>query len=125
MPQLQGVSSDAGRTDSLIPEKNDCTVRAYATVTGMSYRDAWRELAAAGRKFRKGFHVEPFYRKKFGFPLPRPNCTVHNFVNAFCKHGKWIVLVRGHVFAVVDGVVHDMRPEMNANKHVLMVWRVH
>ena len=35
-------------------EKNDCTVKAFAIVTGMTYEDSRREMARVGRRTRKG-----------------------------------------------------------------------
>lgn len=35
-------------------ERNDCTVKAFAIVTGMSYEASRREMARVGRKTRKG-----------------------------------------------------------------------
>lgn len=70
---IRGIATDSGRTTAgLYNEKNDCTVRAYATAAGIDYRQAHAELFVAGRKMRHGFHVQPFFNAKFGKPLPRP-----------------------------------------------------
>ena len=40
-----------------LKERNDCTVKAIAVVTGVSYKEAHKAMADAGRKPGKGAYV--------------------------------------------------------------------
>lgn len=117
-------NTDAGRSDTGINEHNDCTVRAYAAVMNISYMQAHADLFVAGRRMRRGFKVVGFFNEKFGKPQPRPHMTVVNYVKYIAHTGKWIILIRGHVFAVINGVIHDINPTRNDNCYVVMAWRV-
>lgn len=101
-------------------ETNDCAVRAMANAFGISYERAHAAMKANGRKDRKGAY----------------NLTIHNAITqehggkravqlnhigtgkdqrqvtigTFCKFrttGSYYCIVRGHAFAIVDGVVQD------------------
>ena len=107
-------------------EANDCTVRALAAVTGIPYEQAHAALAAAGRKARRGMRID----------LLKPVYAAHGascYVNrgdrptlaSFARQhgpGKYIVLVKGHVFALVDNVQIDMR-DNGARKRVWGYWQ--
>ena len=120
------VGSKVERTtyDDLPNEKNDCTVRAYSKAAGIPYLQAHQELTDAGRIPGKGFRVWPFYEKKGFLWYPRPHRRVDNFVLNIARNGNWIVWIRGHVFAVCDGVIHDTRPSAVLKRHVLGAWQV-
>lgn len=117
------IISDSGRTDSGMNERNDCTVRAYAAVKGISYQQAHAILFVYGRKMRRGFRVGEFFNSEFGSPLPRPAMTVENYVNYIAHSGKWIILISKHVFAVIDGKIIDTNPEYNLSRHVKAAWK--
>lgn len=117
--------TDSGRSsDGYSNEKGDCTVRAYATAAEIPYKIAHAEMFLAGRKIGRGFNCVPFFIHKYGEMMPRPKMTVQKFVNTFCLTGNWIVLVRGHVFAVINGTIHDEYPRLVLNMHVHGAWRV-
>lgn len=109
-----------------IKEKNDCTVRALATALEIDYFQAYAMMLTVGRKGRKGSNGLFEIMKIYGKNHPRPNMTVENFVRLVLSScgGNWIVQVRGHVFAVVNGVIHDEYPEWNKNRHVIQAWKV-
>ena len=109
---------DGGRGQSKRPrQKNDCTVRAIATATHITYDEAYELLAKAGRVCSKGFAFAPWadkavvngcsfhwqaLRKQPG--KPRVNIAV------FCKQykqGTYIIKVKRHVLAVINGLCHD------------------
>lgn len=122
---VKGQACDAGRIENgYAHEKNDCTVRAYAVAAEIDYKVAHVELFLAGRKVKKGFVVEKFYTEKFGKPMGRPNMSVGKFVSLIAGSGNWIIKIRGHVFAVKEGVIYDINPAWNLNRHVLMAWKV-
>jgi hypothetical protein len=101
-------------------EDNDCAVRALANAFGTSYTYAHDAMAAAGRKEGKGtslaiIHdlVTQEHGGKRGAKIERVGKGVGQrqvSIATFCKfhpHGRFYCIVRGHAFAVVDGVVHD------------------
>lgn len=108
------VLSDGGRSQSKrSAQKNDCTVRALAIARGLPYDEAYDILKDAGRKCSRGFDfvrwiaTQP-WATKIAFPAakgqrrmtPAQFCIDH-------PRGTFILRVSKHVFAVVDGVVHD------------------
>jgi hypothetical protein len=97
-------------------ETNDCTVKAFAVVFDTTYEKAHAHLKKnCGRQNRKGIHarevIPPSLKKtkyKVG-PYSKTNrITLKNFLE---KHnqGRFYVLIRGHAFAVVDGVLYDYK----------------
>lgn len=108
------VFNDAGRSTSKRPrQKNDCTVRAFALTRGIAYDEAYDILKAAGRKCATSFNFgawikdQPFARK-ISFPAVKGNPRMNppEFCRNFAK-GRYIVRTAKHVFAVIDGFVHD------------------
>lgn len=117
-----------GRKDNpiekkLLKEKNDCTVRALANALEIQYIEAYGMMIGAGRKARKGFNSRPLYNS-LGQRFDRPGMTVANYVKFVIPAGNWIVEIKGHVFAVVNGVVIDEYPNVVANCHVISSWKV-
>lgn len=119
---LQQVSRSMG-------EDNDCAVKAVAIVTGLSYAEAHKRLAAKGRKARHGtpMHmilaavreagknittvqqtsITHLYPGKHASKLHVTSYQPARFPKAW-KNGKtYLMLTRGHILAVVDGTVHD------------------
>jgi hypothetical protein len=95
-------------------ERNDCTVRTLCISTNRPYTEAYQLLFAAGRKPNRGFYFEKLLKirthylghtfTKIGFCKPR---TLKKFLLEYSK-GTYCVRIRGHVFAIIDGTVHDM-----------------
>lgn len=95
-------------------ERNDCTVRTLCIATNSPYMDAYHLLLNAGRKPNRGFYFEKLLKKrsgylghsftKIGFRKPR---TLKKFIEQYPK-GTYCARIRGHVFVVIDGTVHDM-----------------
>ena len=98
-------------------ETNDCTVKAWAVVAGLSYEDAHDDLKSRGRRFRRGVHM----RSLLGTLLRMRNLgavdvtvkwrkkgvkTVTTAANLDPK-GSFLVFVRQHVLAVKGGEIHD------------------
>ena len=123
-----------GKEDLLNGEKNDCSVRALANSTGMSYCKAHFLLDRAGRKDQTamcsvtlakfyctmGFSVEFFGNtKQTQYLLWMHNRTLDTRINlksstlrtmlASGKYneGKFIFGTKDHVFAVVNGCIID------------------
>ena len=108
------ICTDGGRAAASIQDRNDCTVRALAIASGIPYAAAHALLKAHGRKQGKGVltavvidafkdHLGDYVRTS-PFMSERP--TVASFLRDQPK-GTFVVAVRGHVFAVIDGVQHD------------------
>jgi hypothetical protein len=114
-------------------ERADCSVRALAIAAAISYSEAHRAFTVAGRKRGEGTFIghtavaHHFYRGQHE-PALGPGLAAHQrryptlaaWVLAHPK-GRWVVHVRQHAFAVVDGVVHDTAPAMR--RRVIRAWR--
>lgn len=126
-------------------ENNDCTVRAVAAVTGVSYATAHEAMARAGRKNRQGAHISQQHRalRELGFTVIEhrastviqtryPNggkgyssITTHHpaRLQQVWKDGKrYMFHTRGHVLAVIDGQNHDWTVGMS--KRVVWIFEV-
>jgi hypothetical protein len=110
------VESDGGRAADGFAEHNDCTVRALALLSGKPYVEAHRACSCAGRKSRrrfKGFskRVGPIARELgVSLRLVKRSGTLHKLLEQF-PESDLLVSVRGHVFALKKGVVHDLTPQ--------------
>ena len=120
--------------------KNDCAVRTYATLYGISYEVSEAKFARAGRQLNKGTPgtvIMKAFSKKAGWELEAFGTTKPAlwWVKCGAKHtqkgmtlktllshpkykqGKYGVLISGHIFAMIDGVVYD-KWSMPVNKRV-------
>lgn len=107
-------------------ETNDCTVRAVAACTEGRYAEAHALFAMHGRKHRRGSTIAAMLNvlKQMGCEVERveTRCiyyqnqgvkplsakTIRTFLRKRGLKGrKFILNVRGHVAAVVDGVCYD------------------
>jgi hypothetical protein len=110
-------------------EKKDCSVRAYAVAACVSYSSAWELFNKFGREPNKGtpnFITEKVIKDQFPnalyrcFPWDiRP--TLPKFAER-ANEGHWVVHVRGHALAIVDGVIHDWKPRPKTK--VWCAWRI-
>lgn len=126
-------------------ETNDCTVKAIALVTGATYVEAHAALAKHGRKNGKGCcqSVQNAALRDLGYKLTAVSIrdrfiskypgTHKNLKSATTHHMKrfnevwadgktYLVYVRAHVAAVVDGVNLDWT--VGRAKRVLNVFEV-
>ena len=96
-------------------DTNSCTVVTLACVTGNSWKQCDRYLRKYGRRYRKGMlrgQQEEAFKGLTKFitkesPYNSNNrITIGQFVK---KHpvGKFYCCVRGHAFAIIDGVLYD------------------
>lgn len=120
---IQGVVGPSNR-------KNDCAVRAYATLNGISYEISEAKFARAGRLMDKGttgvilmkafsakagWELEAFgttktamWWVKFGAKHNPKGMTLKTLLsNPDYKKGKYGVLICGHIFAMIDGIIYD------------------
>jgi hypothetical protein len=125
-------------------ENNDCTVRAFKNATEIEYREAHAICKVYGRKENAGMMLGPYhklltdngfrcigaYGTTHGAKLMRvvdhtiPSYKGMTLANAmkFMQNGSFIVSIRGHVFAVVDGDLIDQGPE-RASASVAAIWK--
>ena len=100
-------------------ESNDCTVKAVTLVSDLPYGTVHRMYHLAGRKRRCGARREITqdvlhqlgengYRHYWCQPLQKSGSrfTMKTIGKAYPK-GRYIVRVRGHLAAMIDGVIHD------------------
>jgi len=124
-------------------ESNDCAVRALASAAALPYKRAHALLSAAGRRERDystvsavataykaaGGHCVAVYGKTRSArtwrslysksPLQK-GITVGRLLRQLTK-GKYVIVVREHAFAVVDGTVYD-GGAVQASKYVCCVF---
>lgn len=122
------IKSDCRGVERIDGEENDCTVRALANVLGAPYPLAHKILTAAGRKPRDGMRWSEWSKvysrlglklmsvhgttKNARFIAKATNVTVSNGVTlekilTELQSGRYVVHIRGHVLAVIDGKIHD------------------
>lgn len=105
------IITDGGRYSSSYPDEHrDCTVRALAVAADLTYNRAHRILQIHGRKRKQGLHTEGKWAIITGSICCRRHGTVRKFVRDF-PTGRFIIDVRHHSLAVIDGVIHDLDPD--------------
>lgn len=108
-------------------ERRDCTVIALAAVTGLPYPRCHAALKAAGRKDRRGVPFRQVVQKVardvgYSFSQVCRSGSLRRFVRQN-PQGAFYVTIRGHAFAVLDGVIHDsVRPRLGSI--IRRAWRV-
>jgi hypothetical protein len=95
-------------------ERNDCAVRALYLASGMPYQTAYSLCEQAGRKPNRGFNNVFYYLLlgAHGFE-ERPHYTGLYLGHAIrnMREGRFILYVRNHFFAVINGAVYDQMPQ--------------
>ena len=108
-------------------ERRDCTVIALAAVTGLPYPRCHAALKAVGRKDRRGVPFRQVVQKVardvgYSFSQVCRSGSLRRFVLQN-PQGAFYVTIRGHAFAVLDGVIHDpLRPRLGSI--IRRAWRV-
>ena len=93
-------------------EKRDCSVVALSIAAGIPYDVAHGICKAAGRQNREGMYFIEWCRTQAticGYKVTVvnvPRLTLAQVLRDFSK-GRLICRKKNHVFAVIDGVVHD------------------
>lgn len=123
------VTDGGAKASGYGKEKNDCAVVAFSLALGISYKDAYKKLDAAGRQKNSGFYINEFMEhcgflgyntKTIKFKKGR-RLTQNEFAITYNK-GKWIAYTKGHVIAVINGVIFDNNDKPARGK-VLRAWR--
>ena len=92
--------------------KNDCGVRALAAACGVLYMEAWDALEAEGRKPGRWTYRSQLVKaaktlgRKVQYNDSMAGVTVRRLGREL-PAGNWIVHVKGHFLAVIDGEVID------------------
>lgn len=125
MAILKSADNGVQRFDN---ESKDCTVRALANAAGMPYKLAHKIMEKQGRQPNRGLYFEPLHQAyiRMGFKLmgvygrtngsryiagslnvePKQGTTLGKILMEL-QSGRYIVKIRGHVLAVVDGKILD------------------
>lgn len=118
--------SDAGRyVAGFTDERKDCTVRAASIALEIPYKQAHLEFALLGRKKGKGFSFSRYAASSLRLAkvVGHKRCRVFG---ALCRYnkGRFVCRIRGHVFAIVDGVVHDRLNDFSMLRNCIVthVW---
>jgi hypothetical protein len=95
-------------------DDNYCTVIATSTVCEMSYDRAYKKLQRVGRKHRRGTWMLYEVIRRQGYDMQEVANTKSMTVSKFAElypRGTYLLHVRGHVVAVVDGIINDHTSE--------------
>lgn len=142
--KVRVIESASKGVDRAADEANDCTVRALANAYGMPYRLAHKIMAKQGRKPKAGLHPLENHKAltRMGFSLqgihgatkkarflakaldcqPKAGITLASLLNSIGL-GRYVVTIRGHALAIVDGKVLDYGNNL-ANSHVATVYKL-
>lgn len=112
-----------------VRERHDCAVYALAAAAGIPYADAHAALKAAGRRSRcrtKG-RVMRAALLACGLMVERcmrPQTQRRHVLDHVRPRGAFIARSTGHLFAVVDGQVHDCWPNQSPRARLHEVWEL-
>lgn len=121
MPNYPFVKDDGGRSKSSRPKQNkDCAVVAVAIASGYPYEQVYEDFAQDGRRCSTATHdriwwnwcVDHFSMEVIKMPRPVRGST-RTKLKDFCERydvGCFIISVRKHLVAVVDGIVRGDYP---------------
>lgn len=128
-------------------EHNDCGVRAVATACCLPYLTVWQAYADNGRRPRQGVYIwqveavlkrlapgaervptsrdwEERRNDRGTSGAAHESITLAEFLRRY-PQGHYVVQRPGHVFAVIDGQVHDWGERTSgARSRVCNAWRV-
>lgn len=128
--RTQGQFDIISEASNEMGETNDCSVKAVAIVTGVSYEEAHEVLKEKGRVNKRGaspniifsaidhlgFEVRKYSESNIRDKMPKAaaegltNLTTHHperFKNAWADVPTLVILTKKHISAFVDGAVHD------------------
>lgn len=105
--------------------RGDCTVVALMTLKGCSYERAFNLMRdVAGRRWRNkdGSKCKRLWSGKFMDSLPKLSgipwddgvAATHGSLGKFVEShpkGKYLMWVRNHCFALINGVIRDRAPQ--------------
>lgn len=104
-------------------EKNDCTVHALSLALNIPYEAAHSALKKYGRRDKHGIGLRTRFShicKDLG--VDASHIRRSGTVAKLCKdypQGRIFAIKRGHAFAIIDGVAHDLT---KLGSHVKSAW---
>lgn len=112
----------------MVGARNDCTVRALANAFNTDYTTAHNFMASNGRRWNRRFKFSDAAYQAVDLIGQALEPTKWEAVSAFItgQGGSWVIRIRGHVFAVRDGVMYDLigvKPLTPSTK-VTGLWKV-
>lgn len=110
---MQFISKNPRPSD--LYESNDCTVRATSIAMKKPYKSIHKVFAKHGRKDRQGVTLATLIAvlievTKNNMQIVASHAIRRETLASFIKthpKGRYVVIKRGHAFAVIDGVAHD------------------
>ena len=106
-------------------EYNDCQIRATSLSTGLYYGVVHELARKAGRIRRQRFNTEQVLEMVKGFEFQSHDVCIS--IKEFVKEhpeGEFIARIPSHVFAIIDGVVHDIEGNVRDKDTIVKYWRV-
>jgi len=103
---------DGGWKESGIADANNCTVIALAIAAEIPYALADSIAAQAGRKRRRGVSMTKVALTAQKLGIVCRYKTHQGSIKTFLKRklkGRYICYIRRHVFAVINGTIHDSK----------------
>lgn len=130
---MKQVITDGGRLSNHPNERLDCVVRGLAIAANMPYSEAHALFKAAGRRDRCRTRdtilkeiMNGFIKTGInGFKVCRAgDCgiSVKRYITEHSQ-GRYLLGRRGHVFAVIDGVIHDLEGDIKPKSRVNRAYR--
>lgn len=117
-------------------EAADCTVHALAVCAGIPYADAHAFLKSRGRKDGHGMRMWEYHLSNYAGvhgkfvpvtsrireainPAAWDHITVGQVLKSNLLPKRCIIGIKGHVFAVIDGMVYETTRQCGSSKRVL------
>ena len=118
MINIKWQPTDGGKMDAGMNERRDCTVRALAIVADLPYQEAHSMLKNSGRRDGHKFGMVNWMSARATgtalycvgkFKISRVWGLGSNVGPFLAKElpGRYMVIVRGHCFAVINGTALD------------------
>jgi hypothetical protein len=108
-------------------EKLDCSVRALCCAANMTYSEAYDEMHRVGRKFDRRVSVKRMHNaciaSGFLYHATEGKPTLAQFAKAN-PTGRFVLFVRGHFVALVDGTLHDWPKKTGARTRIRDAWKL-
>jgi hypothetical protein len=115
------------RPEGFEHERNDCTIRAVATIGKLDYKAVHKVFKIAGRKDNHGIsfylHAQEIFGalELFTYKIrQKKKVTVKKFIKRHPK-GRFLCHKRSHLFCVIDGQAFDCR---SLNDRIINAWQI-
>ncbi len=114
--------------DTYYDDSGYCAVLAVALATDNSVGKAYHALREQGRQHAKGSHLHMILNATDALDHRMValeglvKCTVSTIARQLPPTGKFMCLIKGHIFCVRDGVVLDWSE--GRRHHIKAVWQV-